>query len=252
MGCCQSTWDGASTALKTRAQEYATLVLWAHTGRRFGACPVTVRPCAGYNCGSYETFGVWWDGGNGSSGYYPYIWDGAWRNCGGCPGPCSCEPASQVWLPGPVAGISEVRVNNTVVPTSAFRVDDGAWLVRTDGGVWPTTQTMGNPASSTDDTFIVTYLRGEAVPAGGAAAAGTLACEYIKACTNQPCRLPARVTSVSRQGVTVSAEQTTKDSLSGVVEVDAWIRAVNPFALKSRPRAYNPDLPAPRVATWVG
>jgi hypothetical protein len=196
------------------------------------------------------TYGVWLDSGSGGT-WYPMVWQTGWRNCGCGVGACACMPESQVWLPGPVAGISEVRVNNEVVPTSAFRVDDGSWLVRQDGGVWPETQNFSNPASSTDDTFVVTYLRGLLVPDGGSAAAGALACEYIKACQGLPCRFPKRVTSVSRQGVTVSANETISAGSTGLAEVDQWIRIFNPRGLAQDPAVFNPDLPPPRVTTWA-
>lgn len=247
--CCQTAWDAATTADQTRARDYATTVLHALTGRRYGPCPTTVRPCTTCQPTTYATYGVIWD--NGTGGWLPYVWNGTWRNCG-CPGQCACNPTAQTWLPPPIAAISEIRINNVVLAPTAYRVDDAEWLVRTDGGTWPQTQTLGNPATSTTDTFVVTYLRGVAVPDGGRAAAGALACEYLKACANQPCRLPKRVTSVSRQGVSVSAQETITAGTTGLPEVDAWINAVNPHKLRQRPTAYNPDLPPPRVATWGG
>lgn len=249
-GCCQAVWDAADTATQTRAQDYATVVLHGLTGRRFGPCPMTVRPCLPCKeCSSYQTYGVLYDSGNSTGMWIPYVWDGTWRNCG-CFGACSCTPESEVWLPGPVSAVSEVRVDNVTVDTDAYRVDDHEWLVRTDGGAWPETQTLGNPASSTDDTFVVTYLRGEPVPDGGRAAAGSLACEFVKACTGQKCRLPVRVTSVSRQGVSISAQETIAAGSTGLAEVDLWVAAVNPAKLRMRPTAYSTDLPIPRVTTW--
>lgn len=251
-GCCQAVWDAAGPVLQTKASQFATQVLWALTGRRFGPCALTVRPCVPQSHGTYVTYGVWSDSGSGGSGqWFPMVWEGAWRNCGCGAGACACVPDSEVWLPGPVAGVSEVRVDNVVVPSSAYRIDDGVWLVRQDGGSWPAQQTMGNPASSVDDTFVVTYLRGLLVPDGGSAAAGALACEYIKACNGQPCRFPKRVTSVSRQGVTVSAQETVAAGSTGLPEVDQWVRVFNPRGLAARPEVFNPDLPAPRVTTWA-
>jgi hypothetical protein len=248
VGCCQTVWDGASPATQTRAREFATQVLWALTGRRFGPCAMTVRPCQPPRGSTYVTYPVWLDSPGDSGSWYPMVWEGVWRNCAcGCG---TCGPESEVWLPGPVAAMSEVRVDNVVVPTSAYRVDDGSWLVRQDGGVWPTTQNYSNPASSTEDTFVVTYLRGELVPSGGQAAAGSLACEFIKSCNGQPCRFPKRVTSVNRQGVSVSAQELVSSGETGLPDVDAWVRSVNPYKLAQRPRAFSLDLEPPRVTTW--
>lgn len=248
-GCCSAVWAAAPPELRTRAEQYATSVLWALTGRRFGPCAVTVRPCSPEGERTYMTYGVWLDGTGSGGGWIPSIWNGSWRNCGCGYGSCACEPASQVWLPGPVAGVSEVRVDGVVVASSAYRVDNASWLVRTDGGVWPAFQDMGaGPLES--GSFVVTYLRGELVPDGGAAAAGALACEFVKACSGQPCRFPKRVTSVSRQGVTVSAQETIQAGETGIPEVDLWVRAWNPGKLWARGRVFTPDLPAPRVTTW--
>lgn len=250
VSCCQTVWDGAGAALQARAQNFATHVLWALTGRRFGPCQMTVRPCAPTGEATYVTYGVWMDSGNSGGSWYPMVWQGGWRNCGCGAGACACVPASQVWLPGPVAGVSEVRIDNAVIPASSYRIDNSYFLVRQDGGVWPVQQNLGNPASSADDTFVVTYLRGELVPAGGQAMAALLACEYIKACTGGQCRFPKRVTSVSRQGVTVSAQELVASGETGISEVDMWIRSVNPKKLQERPSVFTPDLPNPTVTTW--
>lgn len=250
--CCQATWNGADAALQARAEQYATMVLWAATGRRYGPCAITVRPCNPQRGSTYQTYGMWLDAavGGTATGWMPFAWDGAWRNCGCGPQSCVHDPAAQVWLPGPVAAISEVRVNNVVITSTAYRVDDGAWLVRQDGGTWPQSQDFGQPAASATDTFLVTYLRGELVPDGGAAAAGALACEYVKMCQGGPCRFPKRVTSVSRQGVSVSANETIQSGETGLPEVDAWVRALNPRKLVQRSRAYSTDLDEARVTTW--
>ena len=58
-------------------------------------------------------------------------------------------------------------------------------------------------ADTEPDTFSVTYLNGYPVDGLGAYAAGVLAMEFAKACTGGKCRLPAGVTSVARQGVSL-------------------------------------------------
>ena len=64
--CCDD-WDTYSDAVKAAATEYATTVLWAATGRRFGLCTRVVRPC-GRQCQQ--------ENGNGIYGWY---WsEGTW------------------------------------------------------------------------------------------------------------------------------------------------------------------------------
>lgn len=249
--CDQAVWDAASAADKDKATAYATYVMWALTGRRYGLCVMSVRPCDVITDPSYQTYGVLWDsGGGGGWQFMPYLdTGGRWNNLI-CPGG-QCRPASEVWLPGPVAGIAEVRVNNALVDPAAYRVDDQSYLVRQDGGAWPVSQDYGVDSTSSTSTFVVTYARGVPVPAAGAAATGVLAVEFLKACVGSACRLPARVSSLTRQGVSMQAAQTTiKDGMTGINEVDNWIYSVNPYKRAQATRVYSPDLPVRRVTTW--
>lgn len=240
-GCCTG-WDDFDEPVQQAAVDYATLVLWSATGRRFGVCTdVTVRPCM--TCD--DCFGGFWSG----SEWTPYIYNGQWFNglCNGLP----CEPACQVWLPGPVVSVSEVLVDDVEVDPSAYQVQNYNWLVRIDGDCWPSFQDMGT--ASGDGTFFVTYDRGQVVPAALLNAAGILACEYAKACTGAQCRLPGRVASLARSGVQVTMvdiSDVLKYGLTGLAEVDQVIMALNPFGLKSTPKVYSPDLPTVRQVTF--
>lgn len=253
--CCPG-WADFSPELRASATSWATLILWALTGRQYGPCPVTVRPCGRCVGQTYHTFGVWTDGiynGSVSPNYIPYIGtDGAWRNACGCAGMCCCEPKSQVWLPGPITAVTQVRVNNVVIAPSQYRVDvatDGNWwLVAQNGQVWPECQNFDQPASG-DNTFVVTTTRGTPVPAGGDAMVGALACEYAKLCSNMPCALSPAATSVTRDGVSyeiLSAEDLIGKGLTPMANVNQWIAALNPHKLKQRPRVWSPDMDYPR------
>jgi len=245
-GCC-SIWADLDPADQARATSFATDVLWGLTGRQFGVCPVTVRPC--FN-NRFNGLGVWWYDGT----FWPYIFNGQWFNAGcGCFGQCRCEPLpyTQAWLPGPVAGVSEVRVDGIVIDPAAYRVDDGQWLVRQDGEKWPICQDY-NLAAGLTGTWSVTYFRGAPVPTSLLAGAGTLACEYAKACLGQECRLPGRVASIIRQGVSITmvdVDTLMKTGFTGLIEVDQLIRVYNPAALTHRLRLYSPDVMVDRVTT---
>jgi hypothetical protein len=105
-----------------------------------------------------------------------------------------------------------------------------------------------------DNVFEVTYLRGTPVPAALLVGAATLACEWAKACVgSDTCRLSNRVTSLIRQGITINMmdPQVLLDSgLTGLWEVDALIRALNPNGLPQRLRIYAPELNVARMTTW--
>ena len=249
--CCDSWVTVSGSALGPQATEYATLVLWAATGRQYGLCDVTVRPC-GRQCTNCPS-GFYWDSGS----WVPYIFNGEWRNCwcGVGAGCCTCDPACQVYLPGPVAEVVSVTVDGTSLPASggAYFVLDEQWLVRVDGtACWPQCADQSlYPGDA--NAFEVTYRRGRAVPPALLSAAGSLACEYIKACQGGDCRLPSRVSSIARQGVNISmvdVNELLRFGLTGLKEVDEVIRALNPSGLKGRTRFYSPDLQVPRMVTW--
>lgn len=243
-GCC-TTWDDYAPAVQTAATNWASLVLWAATGRRFGLCQMTVRPCGWYKGQRMPLWG--WGSSLHGGVWYPYIGtDGLWRNCG-CFGFCNCTPACEAFIPGPVDSIVEVVVDGAVVDAADYEVQDRQWLVRVDGGCWPQC-----PDMAADEAFEVTYLRGEAVPAALANAAGTLACEFARACSGQECRLPGRLQFITRQGVTaqmVDIDRLMDRNLTGLQEVDQVIASLNPNQLHARPRVMSPDTPIPRTVT---
>lgn len=244
--CCD-TWTTLSPAVKAAANDYAATILWAATGRQYGLCEVTVRPCGMRKCqdGSAEFFGYDWSGGT----WVPYIFEGQWFNCA-CPGMCCCDPRCQVRLMGPVEAIAEVTIGGIAVDPATYRVDDNHWLVRTGGQCWPECSDMDTDDG--DNVLIVTYLRGTAVPASLLRAASMLACEWGKACVGADCRLSNRVTSAARQGITINMVdpgELLDSGMTGLWEVDTVIRAFNPDRLKQRLRVYAPELNVSRTVT---
>lgn len=265
--CC-TDWDSYSPELQEAAAQYGAIMIWAATGRRFGLCTKTVRPCR-RDCGD-------WDGDGWGGGWYwsegtwmPYVFNGVWRNCwcGTGPGCFTCRASCQVWLEPPIASIQSVYISGYgIVDPSTYRVDDYQWLVRQGPAVsgsgaadcWPIFNNYNFPASGAGEpldgsAWQVTYLQGIPMPSVLSRAAGELACEYAKFCLGQPCRLPQRATSLSRQGVTVSlvnVEQLLEDGLTGIVTVDNLIRAFNPYRLVSRMKIASPDFSPIRKTTW--
>jgi hypothetical protein len=139
-GCCDDFTTLYSPGVQAAAKDYGALVVWAATGRRFGLCTKVVRPCGRSTPWTDNLSGYYWAEGT----WYPYIFNGAWRNCwAGC-ACCSCRPECQVWLPGPVNSIVSVTVDDVVIDPTTYRVDDGEWLVRTHDSdtndCWPTCQ----------------------------------------------------------------------------------------------------------------
>lgn len=207
-------------------------VLWALSGRRFGPCPVTVRPCVGGGCPDpcgYPPGVAFWVNVSCGCGY----------RCGG-----GCGPRYEISLPGPVHAVTEVKIDGAVLVSSAYRVSNRRSLIRQDGGVWPPTQAYQLPDGQ-PNTWSVSYLRGDPVPAAGNYAAGTLAVEIAKACQGSKCKLPQRVQSISRQGVELALLDPMDfldEGRTGLPDVDQWLAAVNPQKHQYRPRVYSPDL----------
>lgn len=248
--CCDD-WADFSTELQTQALDFAKTFVWAATGRQFGLCELTVRPC-GRTCESCPN--GWTYDGQGS--WMPYIWNGLWKNCycGSGPGCCDCSPECIVYLPGPVNSIVSVQVGGETLPvTGAYFVLDQRWLVRVDTeACWPDCSNQ-NLYPGDPNAFEVTYLRGLEVPSALAAQTSNLACQYARACVGLPCDLPMRIQSLSRQGVTISGvdiNEMLKHGLSGIWPLDQLLLAYNPYGLKAANRLFTPDIQLPRQVTW--
>lgn len=245
--CCGEDWAAAPPDVQSAARDYAATILWAATGRQFGLCQISVRPCGMRRCNEgWEFYGYDWSGGT----WVPYIFNGNWYNCS-CAGVCCCEPRCQVRLMGPVEEVVEILIDGIAVDPDTYYVADEHWLVRTGGHCWPFCADLNELIA--EGTFEVTYLRGTPVPAALLNAAGTLACEWAKACLGGDCRLSNRVTSVIRQGITidmVAPEQLLESGMTGLWEVDTLIRAYNPHRTVERLRIYAPELNVPKMVTW--
>lgn len=251
--------DPATAALLERAEAFAWSLLASLTAYNIGTCPVSVRPCAA-GClpsGGYTTAPV--RGGGGYAGIpvasigqmAPYVSGGLWYNACGCaPSDCSCTTISEVLLPGPVGRIESVILGGIPLDRSAYRVDNGYRLVRTDGEPWPACQDM---AGDTDapGAFVVTYYRGAAPNAMTQAAAGALAAEFYASCKGEECRLPWNITSRTTQGESMDFGEGGVDGVAEAIpEVAAVVRMYNPHGLKSRPMIASPDSRQTRVPTW--
>lgn len=247
--CCPD-WEDATPEQREFATRVATELVWRLTGRRWGLCPITVRPCRS-SCAQSGVAG--WPPPPG--GFWPVLSGGVWTNmaCGSCKPDCSCTELCQVELPGPVHEVTDVWVGEgPPLDTGAYQVLDHRFLVRTDGECWPECQDF-TAAPGEAGAWAVTYLQGIPVPAGGQYAAGAYACQLIAACTGGTCQLPERVQNITRQGVSMSfldPMEFLDKGRTGVAVTDTWIAAVNPYGLREPSRVYSPDITPPRTVTW--
>lgn len=241
-----------SPTVTGEAVSVATEVVWALSGRQFGLCTVTLRPCR-LECSDYPWPGnrADWIEWAGVDWINPSLISGTWFNvlCGKCTTGCSCTSISEVLLPAPVHSIVEVKVDGVVVSGSGYRLDDNRRLVRL-GDEWPTCNDL-NLADTEPNTWSVTARYGIEVPVGGAWAVGELACELIRARNGEDCRLPRNVTQLVRQGVTIQFPniiELIREGLTGLYLVDQFVATWNPTGLRRRSGVYSVDRPPHRRA----
>lgn len=252
-GLCGSwdvTWTcplpTGSEAVSGIAVQMASEVLYGLTGRQFGLCTVTLRPCR------RDCHGDEWPlliGEYGTEGDYPRpaLYAGEWYNitCGSCSSGCSCTSVSEVALPGPVASVTEVRVDGVVLTKNVdYRLDDYRLLVRLGGATWPLCNDI-NLANTEVGTWSVTFEQGTPVPQLGTVAVGVLATEFAKALLcDDTCGLPKPVQSLTRQGVSITfldPNEVFADRRTGLYLPDLFISTVNPHNLASRSQVYDID-----------
>jgi hypothetical protein len=218
----QDAYDLA-LARRNAAEDMAVGVLWALSGRQFGACETTVRPCPSYSQGF---------------GYGPFLLTldaGHWVNwpCG-CVGSCTVSGPRVVHLPGPVGEIVAVTVEGIILAGTEYQLEGDALYRR--GTSWPR-QDLGRPLGD-DGTWSVTYTRGVPVPAGVDKLTGQLALEFIAACDDETqCRLPRTLVATNQRGNSHVFDQSKilAAGKTGLPEVDLWLAAVNPHHLAEAP-----------------
>lgn len=230
-----SALDALDYGLAEHVIEAATSFLWRWTGRRYGVCDVSVRPCPQHPQRSTYRGRTgfpsrWWE---------PVLVGGRWYNisCDECE-----NPATTIRLPGPVSEVVSVEIDGQPLESPAWRLDNRTLLVRQDGEEWPFRQRMDRPLGD-QDTWQVEFRRGVEVPAGGQLAAATLACELAKAVQgDKSCALPQRVRSITREGISTTildAFEDLDEGRTGLWLVDSWVASVR--KAPRRGTVYSPD-----------
>jgi hypothetical protein len=211
-----------------RALQISSEIMWALTGRRWsgGQC---VRWVVAREVPPSEL----------KSGWIWHRWTFG-TDLLDAPGMTPQHPAQvmPIILPDyPVTAITQVTVDGDILAATYYRLDNGRQLVRTTS--------LGTPSLWTAEEVDIQYTYGIAPPSGGAWAAEVLGVEIALAIAgSDTCRLPERVTAITRQGVTMAMldpQEFLGRGLTGLSEVDLWISAVNPQKIGSRPTVWSPD-----------
>lgn len=201
---------------------FASDVLFQLSGRQWsGALTETVRPIG---CGCVAGPGP------------RHAPAGSWCGCGG---------VDRVKLArSPLVSVDSVKIDGATLEASAYTVDDDQWLVRLDGSDWPSSQDL-RLADTEVGTWSVTYTAGVLPPVGGVKSAASLACQLMAAATPEAeCRLPQRITAITRQGVTVAVLDPLTlfaDGLTGLAEVDLWLGSLRHGRRGAEPTVVVPE-----------
>lgn len=210
--------------------QWATDILYDLTKRRWpGECTELVRPCAGPGRREAPWAGWAWDAAGGRS------WCGCatWNTCG-------CSSFSEIVLPRSGVTSVTVTIDGIEIDPSLYQLYDGFKLVyQPDDGDptgrtgWPCCQDFRMPLTEVG-TWAIDMTWGSAPPVGGIMSAAILGCQLALGCqpeTVGQCRLPKRVTSITRQGIVVAAvlDPLTlfAEGLTGIPEVDLWVASAN-------------------------
>jgi len=221
LACCAVAQEQGMTEEDVRLLDAiadASLLLYYWTGRQFGLCSTTLRICRTCNCQNI----------------------------------CRCNVNSidlGVW---PVVSLDGIRMNGEDQDIENFHIDEYHLLVRSGPqDPWPVCSNLwaaaGGPYDSEADHFVfeveVTY--GIEAPHLLERATRTLACELLNDACAAQCKLPERVTSVSRRGLSIevaSSQDLLQDRLTGIYVVDLAITTFNPSKMQSPSFVWTPQL----------
>lgn len=249
--------DPIPVGLAAQMATVASETLYALSARQFsGPCgPVKVRPLSrptdvdtrygnrgigsGYlNSGQYGS--AWGMGGGGGLNRYG-----------------SSSPPQVDLGAYPVTAVEQVKIDGVIIPSNEYLLEDYRILVRlrpsasatpTERWGWPVNQILDLPDTQ-PGTFSVTYYYGRTPPEAGKAAAAVLAYQLCLDAMGDESALPARVTSVTRQGVTVQVTDVidiVAKGLLGIWAVDVFLKTWNPTGARLRPAVWSPDVGRPR------
>lgn len=221
----------------------ASELMYVWSGRRWsGHCTATVIPCGCFGDGNYYDSPTYGDLYYGSPTVPYRLLSGGWTNVA-----CGCRRKSARGCAGfeqvtlgthRLVSVDSVTIGGDVVSSDAYRVDEGRYLVRTDGGSWP----------CCSRNWQVTFTYGRRPPVAGVRSAAKYAAELVKACDEASfgqCALPDSVTQVVRDDATfqiIDPQQYLENGRTGLRAVDDWLQAINPRGSRRRGRVWSPTM----------
>lgn len=144
----------------------------------------------------------------------------------------------------PIVEIHSVKVDGVAVDPANYRVRNGTSV--TLDRVVPVPYVCGRRA-----TVDIEYTYGvSALPVVMEHAIAALRVELLAADSGGDCRIPERVTSVSRQGVSwtmIDPQDFLDEGRTGIYEVDLAIKTMNPSKARARARVFTATTSAPPI-----
>lgn len=230
-------------------------LLYVASARQFpGVCSDTIRPAstnlpgiAGMSVGAWPRTS---DGGTWAPfGGVDLLPEATFGGVGGVRGDSvlsGFRVASTVRLPGnPIIEVTDVQIGDVHLTHGVdFFIVDDTWLIRANGLSWPWTERMDR--ADTQDLWAIEYTFGTPPPSAGIIALNSLTCELGLAFKKDTaCRLPKRLQSITREGMTaviLDPFSFLDKGRFGVYEIDSFIAAVNPDGLDRDGKVLNVDL----------
>lgn len=167
---------------------------------------------------------------------------------------CGCTP-NQIELGfWPVTELTSIRYQGETLEgadLADFQINEFHYLARKDGEPFLSGNQFA-PAGGTHDNeddgyvFEVTFEYGLTVPRLIKRATKALACELLKGCgcLAGPCKLPEKVTNITRSGLSMtvtSAADLLEKGRTGIYEVDMAIKVFNPIGMQSPSFIFQPQ-----------
>ena len=234
--------QSASSPNALDALRAASYLLWVMSGRKYsGVCVATEA----YSCeGGFPCCG------GAAAAPFEYAAAEAWmQQHTGSPG-WGRSPGQRVLFlrNRPVRELLSLSVNGVEADLSLFSVYDRAFVA-------PASLSCCDPMFD-PCCAVVSYSWGTKPPVVGRLAVLELADQFVKAveCPSE-CKLPERITSVSRQGVSFQVfdpQDFLNEGRTGLYSVDLFLKTVNPDGAKRRARVFSPDMPQGRRVSSGG
>lgn len=203
----------------TDAVSAASMILYKLTGERYTGINSTTES---YGTGHYASYNI-----------QPVVVDGQIRHI-----PMAVGQRELRLRHSPVRSVESIKLNGVLMDPDSYSLRNNAYIVRTHSVPW-IMDVMWD--------LEVSYTYGAPIPAMAKSAAIRLANELIWSKTgSRECTLPERVTSITRQGESLTMLDPLnflKEGRTGVYEIDLFLQVVNPNKAKKKSKVFSVDKP---------